>query len=270
MVTHVPAPHARNDARRRTKARETVSRSLRALAVLEAITASGRPRTIAEVTAASGLPKATVHRLCGMLEAADFLRRTPVARGLVAGPRLLALTHLLMANAAQNQHRHTILTMLAREIGETCNLNVPDGPSMLYVDRVEAEWPLRLQLPVGTRVPLYCTASGKLYLSSLPPDRRRAILREIPLDRRTPNTITDVGALEAALDAIAETEVGTDDEEFLAGMIAIAVPVRDATGRLFATLATHAPTMRMTLDQAKAHAPALRAAARKLEELGEV
>lgn len=270
METNAPMERERRDDRRKAKAAEVDSRSLRALAILEAIAASGSPQTIPEITAACGLPRATVHRLCGILETADFLRRTPVARGLVAGPRLLALTHLLLASAAQNQHRHTILTMLAREVGETCNINVPDGSGMLYVDRVESEWPLRLQLPVGTRVPLYCTASGKLYLSSLPPDRRRAILREIALDRRTPNTITDIDSLEAALDVIAKAEVGTDDEEFLDGMVAIAVPVRDTTGRLFATLATHAPTMRMTLEQAKAHAPNLRAAARKLEKLGEV
>lgn len=270
MLKIDPESQGQRDDRNPPKFLDADSRSLRALSVLEAVTASERPQTIPEITAACGLPRATVHRLCGMLEGAAFLRRTPVTRGLVAGPRLLALTHQLMASAAQNQHRHAILTMLGRQIGETCNLNVPDGPSMIYVDRVESEWPLRLQLPVGTRVPLYCTASGKLYLSSLPRERRRAILGEIALESRTPNTITDLDALESALDVIAGTGLGTDNEEFLDGMIAVAVPVRDSAGRLFATLATHAPTMRMSLEAAMAHAPIMRAAARKLEDFGEV
>jgi len=245
------------------------SRSLRALAVLEMVAASERPITMTELTAASGLPRATMHRLCGLLEAGGYLRRTAVARGLSAGHRLLAFGHALMANSAQNQYRHAILTALARRIGETCNFNVPDGLSMLYIDRVESEWPLRLQLPVGTRVPLYCTASGKLYLSSLPAGQRRALFRDVELKRRTPNTITDIAALDAALKAIRRAELGTDDQEFLDGMVAVAVPVKDNKGRLFATLATHVPTLRMSLEALKVHVPALRDAARKLADVAD-
>ena len=153
---------------------------------------------------------------------------------------------------------------MARRIGETCNISVPDGLAMIYWDRVETEWPLKVQLPVGSRVPLYCTASGKLFLASLPPGRRRQLLARLDLQRRTPNTIADAAALEAALETIARSQMGTDNEEFIEGMIAIAVPIAEKSGRLFATLSFHAPVVRMSLEEAVGHADVLREAARDL------
>ena len=65
--------------------------------------------------------------------------------------------------------RQTVLNALAEDVGETCNIAMPERHAMVYLDRVETKWPLRIQLPVGTEVPFHCTASGKMYLSSLKP-----------------------------------------------------------------------------------------------------
>lgn len=243
------------------------TRSARVLQLLELIARFDRPATVQEITERSGLPKATAYRICAMLEGDGFLRRELGNRGLVAGPRLMALARNLLGGASQSAARHAIIAAAARQIGETCNLTIPDGGEMNYIDRVEAEWPLRMQLPIGTRVPLHCTASGKLYLSCLPRAARKALLSSLTLEARTPNTITDIAVLSEALEKIHADKVGTDDEEFLDGMVAVAVPVTDAQGRLFATLAVHAPSLRMTLEQARAHVPVLREAAQQLEAL---
>ncbi len=245
------------------------TRSARVLQLLELIARLDRPATVQEITERSGLPKATAYRICAMLEGDGFLRRELGNRGLVAGPRLMALARNLLGGASQAAARHAILAAAARQIGETCNLTVPDGGEMIYLDRVEAEWPLRMQFPVGTRVPLHCTASGKLYLSSLPPAARQALVASLELEAHTPNTITEAAALGDALDLIRVNRIGTDNEEFLDGMVAVAVPVTDSQGRLFATLAVHAPSLRMTMEQARTHVPVLRDAARHLEALTE-
>lgn len=244
------------------------SRSARVLGILEMIARMDRAASVQEITELSGLPKATAYRICAALENDGYLRKEPGGRGLVAGPRLLALAQSLIGGASLAGARHAILAAAARRIGETCNLSMPKDGEMLYLDRVETEWPLRLQLPVGTRVPLHCTASGKLFLSSLSPAARAALLRSLPLERRGPNTITDPAALGAALEEIRRNQLGTDDQEFLEGMVAIAVPVTDAAGRFVASLAVHAPLLRMTLEQARAHVPVLREAAARLAELG--
>jgi DNA-binding IclR family transcriptional regulator len=241
--------------------KEKGSRSLRALTVIESVIAADRPAAIADIMAASGLPKATVHRLCTLLERRGYLRRDPGGRGLIAGHRLGQMAFAVVSGAGHRTPTHAILRRLARDVGETCNLNVPDGTEMLYIDRVEAEWPLRLQLPVGTRVPLHCTASGKLYLSLLPEQERRAVINNLPLDPHTENTRTKPADLEAELARIRASGVGIDDEEFLLGMTAVAVPIFDATGKVCATIAVHAPTARMNLTKARSHVPAMRRAA---------
>jgi len=243
------------------------SRSARVLQLLELVARMDRPAAVQEITELSGLPKATAYRICATLEADGYLRKELGGRGLVPGPRLLALAQSLIGGASLASARHAILSAAARRIGETCNLSTPKDGEMVYLDRVETEWPLRLQLPIGTRVPLHCTASGKLFLSTLSPAARAPVLRSLALEERGPKTITDPAALNSALEEIRRTQVGTDDQEFLEGMVAVAVPVTDAAGRFFAALAVHAPLMRMTIEQARAQVPVLREAAAQLAEL---
>lgn len=237
------------------------------LNLLEQIAASDRPLTPTELNRSLGLPKATAHRLCRMLETEGFLGRALDGRHLAPGLRLRAMAMGVLASDTERAARHAVLAGVAARIGETCNINLPNGDAMLYMDRVETRWPLRTQLPAGSRVPLHCTSSGKLYLSSLPAPARRKMLNSLPLDRRTANTITDPVALANALDIIHEQGYGTDDEEFIDDMASVSVAVTDRRGRLVATLAMHGPKARMPLEAAKAHLPVLRDGAAKLSAL---
>ncbi|WNK01501.1 IclR family transcriptional regulator [Thalassospiraceae bacterium LMO-JJ14] len=240
------------------------SRSIRVLELLEVICAMDRPASAIDIEMASGLPKATVHRLCNLLLEEGYLRRDINGRGYEAGERFSKLAIQLLSNQSGRGERHAILESVTRDIGETCNIALPLSTSMQYLDRVESEWPLRIQLPTGSNVPLHCTASGKLYLSSLAKSRRQRLIEKLPLDKKSSNSITDADELLKATDQIAKTKIGTDNEEFIPGMVAVAVPVTDKKGKLLATLATHGPVVRMTFDQAMGHVPRLQRAAAEL------
>ena len=105
---------------------------------------------------------------------------------------------------------------------------------------------------------------GKLFLSLLPVQKRALLLRSILLYRYTENTITDAARLEAELEKIQSTKVSIDNQEFLAGVVCVAVPVRDASGQPVAALAVSAPLARMSLQQGLQHVPLLQAAAERL------
>ncbi|MCP5368637.1 MAG: IclR family transcriptional regulator [Hyphomicrobiales bacterium] len=242
------------------------SRSIRALEVVEAVIDADGPVTMAALADATGLPRASLHRIVGLLTDEGFLRTEPGGRGLIGGPRLLRLARRTQASAPAMGHRHGILAVVAREVGETFNIAVPAGDGMRYHDRVETEWPLRHQLPIGSQVPLHCTASGKLYLSSLPRRERDKLLSVLPLERHTPKTMTTAAELGPALDEIRRTRCGVDDEEFIDGMVALAVPITDGKGRMIAALAFHAPRVRMSLQQARAFLPVVRRAAAAMSE----
>jgi DNA-binding IclR family transcriptional regulator len=110
-------------------------------------------------------------------------------------------------------------------------------------------------------VPLHCSASGKLLLALLPTPRRSRLVRQLKLDAQTANTITTQSALETALKRIRRELISTDAEEFITGLVCVAVPVLATDGHAIATVAMQAPVARMPLERALAHAPRLRAAA---------
>lgn len=253
-----------------TVQRKKGSSMRRALAILEKIATADRPLTPTELNESLTLPKPTIHRLCKKLVEEDYLQQSFDGRGLVAGTKMRAMAiGIIAGGGGQRAAFHAVLEQLANDVGETCNINVPDGNAMRYIDRVESRWPLRLQLPIGTRVPLHCTASGKTFLASLAPERRKQIVDNLILEPHTSRTITDPDRLMAALEIVSKSGFGADDEEFLEGMVAVAVPVTGSNGKLLATLALHGPTQRLTLEKAESHIARMKRAAASLGRLFE-
>ena len=238
--------------------------NLRLLLLLEEVAKVGVPVTPSVVNETLGLPKPTIHRLFATAEAEGFLQRDIDGRSYSPGRRM----RLMSTNTLSSEHVRTVrlavLTSLALAVGETCNLAIPEREGMFYLDRVETHWPLRIQLPVGTQVPFHCTASGKMYLSTLRPDYLQRFLKNYRLDKQTEETITDPAKLHDELIRTRERGYATDDEEFMTGMTAIAVPIMDSRGRLLSTLSIHAPEQRRRVADLIAHLDVLRDAAAEL------
>ena len=135
---------------------------------------------------------------------------------------------------------------------------------MLCIDRVESAEPLRIQLQNGSRIPLHCSASGKLFLSLIPRPTSKRLLDALPLKPMTPNTIVHRRDLEQEMQRIRKDRISRDNQELASGLIAIAVPVVGQRGRICGTVSVNAPTSRMTLEKAEVHVPALRRAADKI------
>jgi DNA-binding IclR family transcriptional regulator len=239
------------------------SAMLRALDLIEIVARAGRALTLPELAVLSRLPKPTLHRLCQRLESEGYLMREPGGRHFTSGPRLFRIGLDVLRSSASAE-RHSILQELVNAIGETCNFTALVGNEILYLDRVEARWPLRLHLEPGSRVPMHCTASGKLILAAMTPARRRRSIEAMELSAFTPQTITDRALFEAELTAIAQQGYSIDREEFLLGLVAIAVPVKDSGGATVAAVACHGPSARYTLDMARSHLPLLIQAADRL------
>jgi DNA-binding IclR family transcriptional regulator len=249
--------------------RERGSTIERVLDILDTVAASPKPLNATEINAVLGLPKATAHRLCAELEARGYLLKRINGKSYQPGNRLFDVAVGVLANARFSATRHAILTALSEKVGETCNIAYPDGLAMAYSDRVETKAPLRLQFPIGMRVPLYCTASGKLYLSTLPKSRRRSVVGKLELERHAKNTIIDPDVLIAELDLIDKRQVSIDNQELYDDVIAIAVPIKDKHGRFYSSLAIQAPVSRISVDSSDRYIPLLREAAQELSRLAD-
>jgi DNA-binding IclR family transcriptional regulator len=239
----------------------------RTLRLLSLIADLGRPMSLAELAQRLSLPKPTVHRLANNLLVSGYLARDVDERMFVPGAALRRLALNTLNHSTLQGLRHGVLRALVAEVGETCNFTTLDGTQVLYLDRVEAKWPLRLTIDVGEHVPLHCTASGKLFLAHKPKRDRNALIRQLKLERLTPHTITDPDRLRAECDAIVKRGFSWDREEFVLGLTAIAVPVVDSSGSVRAAVAVHAPTGRMTFDQASARLETFRGAATEMARL---
>ena len=238
--------------------------TIKALAIIETLATARRPLGVSEIGALLGMPKPTAHRIVRMLESEGLLQREPGKRRFVPGARLLQLGLGIVSASMLRAPRHAILEALSNEVGETSNFGVMVGSQVVYLDRVESAWPLGLRFESGSRVPLHCTAMGKLFLSMLPPKKRAALIRALPLQRYTENTLTDAAQLDRELDKIRAAKISTDNQEFLAGVVCVAVPVCGRNSQPVAAVAISAPLARMTLEQGSCHVPLLQDAAARL------
>jgi DNA-binding IclR family transcriptional regulator len=163
--------------------------------------------------------------------------------------------------------RHAVLEALSAKVGETCNFGMIAGSAVVYLDRVEASWPFGLKFEAGSRVPLHCTSMGKLLLATLPRRRRDALIAASVLSRYTEHTITEAAGLHRELELIRKQGYSVDNQEFLAGVVCLAVPVSDHKGGVCAAIATSAPEARMSAVEVMRHLPALRSAAEDMARL---
>ena len=255
-----------NGKKRDSSESATGSSAERSLRLLAFLAEQGRPLSLAELAEALALPKATAHRLCTQLLESGFIARGVEEREFAVGPALRKLALDTLNHATVQGLRHKILADLVADVGETCNFTTLDGAEVLYLDRVEAPWPWRLTLDVGVHVPVHCTASGKLFLALMPKARREALIQRLKLPRLTVSTLTDAELLRKECRTIAQQGHAFDREEFIDGLVAVAVPVRDGTGEARAAIALHAPIARMSVQQAGERVPALHAAAKRIGE----
>ena len=246
---------------------DTIPTNLRLLLVLEEIARIGVPATPTEINAILGLPKPTIHRLFATLEEEGFLQRDIDGRTYSPGRRLRGMATGVLSSLRIRAARLAVLRKLSNLIGETCNIALHDRDCMIYLERFETDWPLRIQLPVGTTVPFYCTASGKMYLSTLPQTHLARYAASEDLVAQTDNTLTSAKGLIKEVVNVRQNGHAIDDEEFMLGMIAIAVPILDGNNRLVATLSFHAPTVRFSVERALTYLPDLHAATADLSSL---
>jgi IclR family transcriptional regulator, acetate operon repressor len=257
----------RNDVAHNGEHEAISTATARTFAILDLVARSSAAVEVASVIEELALPKATAYRLVDGLVSSGYLAREPVRKRLTVGSRLTDLAFGTMRASMRDSGRHALLRRLAHQVNETCNIGVILNGEIVYLDRVEAEhWPLRLHFGTGSRVPLHCSAIGKLHLALLPARRRQRLLHSLELRPFTASTITDLPLLEAELRQIRKEQVSFDREEYLAGVVCVAVPVIGRNGEMLAAIAIQAPEARMNVRMAHDHIPALRAAAEELAE----
>lgn len=240
----------------------------RSLAIIDLILNAQTRLNAKMIGAELDLPKATVHRLLGMLEDKGLIVKDAVSNGYIPGPSLCDMAYKILRHSASSANRRAILASLALHVGETCNLGMLDGVEARYLDRVEpSHSPLKLDFRPGSRVPLYCSAMGHVFLSLMP---ERSLDRYIETVNRTAHTASTLVDETALRSRIAQTKArghGEDDEEYVAGVNCLSVAVPTQHGRNLIALAIQAPKSRLTLEELRKFLPAMKTTAEKMARI---
>ena len=233
----------------------------RAFALLELLADAGGSLGLTQLASASGLPLPTIHRLMATLTTRGYVRRES-SRRYSLGPRLVRLGEA--ASRTFGVWARPSLRKLVDQTGETANLAMLDGDTVLYVAQAPSPHSMRMFTEPGRRVLPHCTGVGKALLAQMSPDDARAILVRTGMPAQTQATITDPDTLIDQLAVIRTQGFAIDDGEQEIGVRCVAVPVTAAPGLV--AISVSGPQARVTEDDVPRIVPILQEVA---DELGE-
>lgn len=217
----------------------------RGLAILRVFTAQHPVLGIADIADHLGMSRSTTHRYVVTLVALSYLEQT-TSRKYRLGLRVTDLGMAALCSSQLYEQAHPYLVQLRRRTSYTIGLGVLDGTEVLYIDRVHGSrraWnEIESNLHPGSRVPAYCTAIGKLLLANLPESQQRELITSSRLTKRTKHTLTSKKALREELETVRDAGIAASDQELAAGVVAIALPVRNEALEVIAAVSLEAIT----------------------------
>ena len=215
--------------------------------VLERLVEMGTAQGLSFSEIAKGLPfsRTTIHRVLYSLGKLGYVEKGETGAYRVTR-KFRDLTGQGVPFHLQTVSKPVMQTLLTRH-AETVNLGSLDGGQVSYIDVVQSPSALRIAAFPGDRNPVHSTALGKAILAFLPDSRRSAILREYPLFRKTPRTITQLTYFLEHLLAVRDQRVALDVEENVTGVTCVAAPIFDQTGRVIAAFSISGPATRMNI-----------------------
>ena len=131
------------------------------------------------------------------------------------------------------------------ECNETCYVAIFKEGHVVYLDMVETDMTVRVVSRVGSRLPSYCTAAGKIHLAFMSDEEINEVLPDNELKTYTSTTIKSRDALKKELESIAEKGYAIDNEELDLGVRCVAAPIRDYTRRIVGSISVSGPNMRL-------------------------
>ncbi|MDF3933601.1 IclR family transcriptional regulator [Pseudomonas citronellolis] len=241
----------------------------RGLEVLTAFRAGYPSMNLPELAAATGMTKSAVQRFAFTLETLGYLRKDAQKRYRLT-PRALSLGFGFLQTDSLIERATPYLHELNRQCHESCNLSEPDADDMVFVARFPSHNRVMIPMPLGLRLPMYCTASGRAYLSRLSPEDSRRLLQDMPRPPHTPATVVDLEPLAERVATAREEGYAWIDGEYFLGDISLAAPIVDAAGHPLGAINISVPASRWSLADAQRElAPPLIEAARAISSAGQ-
>ncbi|MFO1149440.1 MAG: IclR family transcriptional regulator [Alsobacter sp.] len=234
--------------------------------VLMRLVADGNGMSLTELAARAELPPSTVYRMLSTLQRHGVVEFDDVNQLWFVGVELFRMGSSFLRRRKLAERGRAVIEALMAETGETANLAIADGASVVFVTQAESHQAIRAFFRPGTRSPYHASGVGKAILAFSPSDRRAALLGRTPLEAFTPRTRTTREALDADLSACRRRGYALDDEERDLGMRCIAAPIFNELGAPFGGVSVSGPRVRLDDAFVARVAPLVIAAGHRLTE----
>jgi IclR family pca regulon transcriptional regulator len=241
----------------------------RGLAILSAFTPDRPALGISDLARKLALTRSTTHRYVSTLATLGYLQQDDSTRKYRLGARVLDLGFSMLGSLDLREIAAPHLRRLTDTTGHTSNLAIRDDTDVILIDRVRGRpgryHHLEFTLHVGSRLPSYCSATGKALIAFLPRRDLDKLLDRIDLVQRGPRTLTSKTALLAELDDVRRTGLAVNDEELESALRSVAAPVRSRSGEVVAAVNIAIPWSPVAMTElVSQHGPALQDAARQI------
>jgi IclR family pca regulon transcriptional regulator len=189
-------------------------------------------RTLSEVARATGFTRAAARRFLLTLQELGYVESN--GRYFSLRPQTLELGYAYLASIPWWRYAERVADRLAGELRNACAVGVRDGDAVVYVAYASAARFSVFNRSIGTRLPAYATAIGRVLLAGLTPGERAASLARTKLERITPFTVTSPKTLEQALTVVRDTGFSVVNQELEIGLSSVGVPILDRGGKVVA------------------------------------
>lgn len=201
---------------------------------------------VTELSKRLKLHKNNVFRLLATLESRGYIEQNRATENYRLGLKSLELGQTFIKQMGLLRQAKPILEKLVGACNETSYVAIFKDGYIVYLDVVETDLTVRVVSRVGSRLPAYCTASGKVHLAHMSDEEVDALLPAKELKAYTPNTVVDRDKIKQELRKVAEAGYAIDDEEVDLGVRCIAAPIRDYTRRIVGAVSISGPAMRFS------------------------
>jgi IclR family transcriptional regulator, KDG regulon repressor len=201
---------------------------------------------VTELSKRLKLHKNNVFRLLATLESRGYIEQNKATENYRLGLKSLELGQTFIKQMGLLRQAKPILERLVRECNETAYVAIFKEGYIVYLDVVETDLTVRVVSRVGSRLPAYCTAAGKVHLAHMAEEEVDGLLPNRELRAYTATTYTDREKLKKDLRKVAEQGHAIDDEDYDLGVRCVAAPIRDYTRRIVGALSISGPSMRFS------------------------
>lgn len=226
----------------RTKPRSFIHSLATGLKCIETFAKLGRPLTLSEIASEMGTNKPTASRICYTLQELGFLQRDTSKRYHLT-PDILRLGYPAVCGMEWRDIAKFHLRELFERVQETVSLSILNQEEVIFLIRFRKKRYLPFDIRMGTRIPVHCSAMGKVLMAFGPPERTEGILNNLDFKQITPRTITDKDHYLKELAEVKRKGYAINDEEMSIGNRSIASPIFDVNRSAIAAIVIAVPTI---------------------------